>query len=279
MVRRVAVAAVAIPAALGLVRLGGWPLVMALAALAVLGNLEVFRLAEARGTRPFRVLGAVAAGAAPVATYGLLAGEIAPRWLALAAVGWVMLVMAAAVLRRAPDQGPLGAVAVTVLGAVYTGVLPAFLLPYRYGSGAGAWPATWLVFLPLVTVWICDSVAMGVGTLIGGPKFAPVVSPNKTWSGTIGGSLSAVVAAPLFGVVFLAPQGITIGAARLALFGVVVASVGQVGDLAESLLKREAGVKDSGAFFPGHGGVLDRLDSLYWALPTGVAMLAAYGVL
>jgi phosphatidate cytidylyltransferase len=83
----------------------------------------------------------------------------------------------------------------------------------------------------------------------------------------------------VIGVLFLLPQGITIGVARHALFGVVVASVGQVGDLAESLLKREAGAKDSGAVFPGHGGVLDRLDSLYWALPTGAAMLTLYGVL
>jgi len=279
MVRRVAVALVAIPAALGLVRLGGWPLVAALAALAVLGTGELFRLAAARGTRAFPVLGAAAAAAAPAAAYGLLLGILAPRWLAFAAAGWIIVVMAAAVAWRAPDQGPLGAIAVTVLGPVYTGVLPAFLLAYRHGPVSGPWAATWLVFLPLVTVWVCDSVAMGVGSLVGGPKFAPVVSPNKTWSGTIGGSLSAVAVAPVFGWLFLAPQGVGIGAARLALFGVVVASVGQVGDLAESLLKREAGVKDSGAVFPGHGGVLDRLDSLYWALPTGAAMLAAYGVL
>lgn len=279
MVRRVAVAVVAIPAALGLVFLGGWPLVAALAALAVLGTAEVFRLAEARGTRPFPVLGAAAAAAAPAVTYALLLGAVAPRWIAFAAVGVIIVVMAAAVARRAPDQGPLGAVAVTLLAPVYTGVLPAFLLLYRHGSVSGAWAATWLVFLPLVTVWVCDSVAMGIGSLVGGPKFAPVVSPNKTWSGTIGGSLSAVVVAPLFGALLLEPQGIAIGAARLALFGVVVATVGQVGDLAESLLKREAGVKDSGTFFPGHGGVIDRLDSLYWALPTGAAILAAYGLL
>lgn len=279
MVRRVAVAVVAIPAALGLVRLGGWPLVATLAALALVGSAELFRLARARGTRPFTVLGAGAAAAAPAATYGLLLRQIDPQWLVFGVAGWTIAVMAAAVLRRAPDQHPLGATAVTVLGPLYTGVLPAFLLLYRHGAVTAPWAATWLVFLPLVTVWICDSVAMAVGGLVGGARFAPVVSPNKTWSGTVGGSLSAVLVAPVFGALFLVPQGVAIGAGRLALFGVVVASVGQVGDLAESLLKREAGVKDSGTVFPGHGGVLDRLDSLYWALPAGAALLAAYGVL
>lgn len=279
MVRRVAVAAVAIPAALGLVRLGGWALVSALAVLAVLGTLELFRLAEARGTWPFRVLGAAAAALASPAAYGLILRRLEPGVLTFGMVGWVIVVMAAAVWRRSPDRAPLGAITATLFAPLYTGVLPAFLLLIRHGAVSAPWAATWLVFLPLVTVWICDSAAMTAGGLIGGPKLAPVVSPNKTWSGTVAGSLSAAIVAPVFGVLFLMPQGITIGVARLALFGVVVASVGQVGDLAESLLKREAGAKDSGAVFPGHGGVLDRLDSLYWALPTGAAMLTLYGVL
>jgi len=279
MVRRVAVAAVAIPAALGLVRLGGWALVAALAVLAVLGTLELFRLAEARGTRPFPLLGAGGAALAPAAAYGVMLQRIEPHVLAFGIVGWVIVVMGAAVGWRPPDRGPLGAIAATVFAPLYTGVLPAFLLLLRHGAVPAPWAATWLVFLPLVTVWICDSAAMAVGGLVGGPKFAPVVSPNKTWSGTIAGSLAAAVVAPAFGFLFLVPQGVTIGTARLALFGIVVASVGQVGDLAESLLKREAGAKDSGAVFPGHGGVLDRLDSLYWALPTGAAVLTLYGVL
>jgi len=258
---------------------GGWPLVATLALLAALGTLELFRIAEARGTRPFSLPGAVAAALMPAATYGVLLGRLEPRWVAFALAGWLVVVMGAAVLRRAPDRGPLGAITATVFAPLYTGLLPAFLLLYRHGAVSGPWAATWLVFLPLVTVWICDSAAMAAGTAFGGPKFAPVVSPNKTWSGTIAGSLAGAVVAPVFGLLFLVPQGVTVGGARLALFGLVVASVGQVGDLAESLLKREAGVKDSGTAFPGHGGVLDRLDSLYWALPTGAALLALYGVL
>jgi len=150
---------------------------------------------------------------------------------------------------------------------------------FRHGAVTDPWAATWLVFLPLVSVWVCDSAAMQVGSAIGGPKFAPVVSPNKTWSGTIAGSLAATAVGPLFTVLFLRPAGLDLDLGLAAVFGFVVASLGQIGDLAESLFKREAGVKDSGAFFPGHGGVLDRFDSLYWALPTGAALLTAFGVL
>jgi phosphatidate cytidylyltransferase len=278
MVRRVAVAAVAIPAALGLVRLGGWPLAAALGAFAGLGTAELFRIAGARGIRAFTVPGVAAAAAVPLVLFGLLRGVVPPLWAAFGAVAWLITVMAAAVLRRPPDAGPLGAVAVTAVAPVYTGLI-GFVLAFRHGAVTDPWAATWLVFLPLVSVWICDSAAMQVGSMVGGPKFAPVVSPNKTWSGTIAGSLAATMVAPLFTVLFLRPAGVDLPLGAAAVFGFVVASLGQIGDLAESLFKREAGVKDSGTFFPGHGGVLDRLDSLYWALPTGAALLTAFGIL
>ncbi len=115
--------------------------------------------------------------------------------------------------------------------------------------------------------------------MIGGPKLAAVVSPNKTWAGFISGSLSGAVVAPVFGRVFLERFGISPDLWQLVVFGIVVATVGQVGDLAESLFKREVGAKDSGTFFPGHGGVLDRLDSLYWAIPTAAILLILYGTI
>ena len=279
--RRIAVAAVAIPALLALVYLGGWPLVAAVVVLAVLGTHEVYRIAGATGIRALAPVGYLGAAAAPVALFALSTGLVsAPIWLGYAAVAWLIAVLAAAVWRRGPDARPLPAVAVTVFGALYAGLLPAFLLVLRHAGGStDRWAATWIVFLPLVVTWVCDSMAMAGGAAIGGPKFAPVVSPNKTWAGTISGSLSAVVAAPLFGTVFLQPTGVIIAWWRLAVLGLLLSVVGQVGDLAESLLKREAGVKDSGGIFPGHGGVLDRLDSLYWVLPTAAAILTAYGTL
>jgi phosphatidate cytidylyltransferase len=281
MVRRVLVAVVAIPAALLIVRVGGWPMVAVLAALAALGALELFRLVEAQGAEPFRFLGVTAAAAMPALTYAVVQRQGASA----ASLGgglalWTIVVMGAGVFARSPDRHPVEAITTTFFAPVYTGLLLASVVVLRHAVAERTpWSATGLVFLPLVTVWVCDSMAMAGGAVFGGPKFAPIVSPKKTWAGTITGSVSGAVVAPLFGWLILARSGVRVEPLHLAVFGLVVATVGQVGDLAESLFKRQAGVKDSGGLFPGHGGVLDRLDSLYWALPVAAALLAAFGVL
>jgi len=232
------------------------------------------------GVRPLRPLGYLAAAAAPVMAYALIGTHLlAPAAALFLALGWVLAVMAHAVVRRAPADGPLAAVAITLFAPLYAGGLLSFLIGLRHGGGHDRPSATALVFLPLIVVWTCDSLAMAGGAVLGGPKFAPAISPRKTWSGTITGSVAATVVAPAYGALVLAPAGIALPPLRLALLGLVLSVLGQVGDLAESLLKREAGVKDSGGMFPGHGGVLDRLDSLYWALPTAVAFLTLWGAL
>jgi phosphatidate cytidylyltransferase len=136
-----------------------------------------------------------------------------------------------------------------------------------------------LVLLPLVTTWLCDTFAMVGGAAFGGPKFAPTVSPKKTWSGALSGLLGAGAVALMYGWLVLREVGIALTAWQLLIIGLVVGVLGQIGDLAESLLKRSAGVKDSGTFFPGHGGVLDRLDSLYWVIPLSAMCFYAFGVL
>ncbi len=132
--------------------------------------------------------------------------------------------------------------------------------------------------LPLVITWVCDTAAMAAGTLVGGPKLAPVLSPRKTWAGAIGGVVGAVVAALVYGGLVLArvPMGLT--ASQLVVAAIVIAVVAQFGDVTESLFKREAGVKDSSSLIPGHGGVLDRLDSLYFVLPVTAGLFRLFGV-
>lgn len=278
LVRRIIVAAIAIPTVFALVYLGGWVLAAALAVVGGLGSSELFRLARAQGGRPLGGLGSLGAAAIPLAVFAMVRHPAA--WIAYAALIWMIAVMAAAVFRRGPDDQPLTAIAVTTFGAAYTGLLPAFLLVLRHaGSWDDALAATWIVFLPLAVTWVCDSMAMAGGSLIGGAKFAPVISPNKTWAGAVSGSLFATLIAPIYGILLLNPAGVHIAWWRLALLGLVLSVVGQIGDLAESLLKRAAGVKDSGTLLPGHGGVLDRLDSLYWVLPISAFMLTLYGVL
>lgn len=280
MLRRVLVAGVAIPAALGFVYAGGWVLTALVALFGALGAQEVYRLAQQGGVRPIVGLGIVAAALLPVVAFvtSPIGPSTAPAVVLFGAAGWLVAVMGAVMAWRAPGDRPLTAMAVTVFGALYAGGLPAFLLIIRHGAGdLPRWTGTWLVFLPLVIVWVCDTLAMFGGRLIGGRKLAPVLSPNKTWAGAISGSLGGALVGPLFG--YLALSSLAISWWQLAVFGLIVSLMGQIGDVAESLLKREVGVKDSGAFFPGHGGVLDRFDSLYWALPTAALLLHAFGVL
>jgi phosphatidate cytidylyltransferase len=161
----------------------------------------------------------------------------------------------------------------------YTGALPAFLLDMRHHAhGVRSWAGAWLVFFPLVVTWVCDTAAMFGGRAIGGPKLAPTVSPGKTRSGSLAGVVGGLLVAPLFAAAVFPRVGVTVPLWQLAVIAAVLGVVGQVGDLAESLFKREAGVKDSSQLIPGHGGVLDRLDSLYFVVPMAAAMYRLFGI-
>lgn len=120
----------------------------------------------------------------------------------------------------------------------------------------------WIIFL-FATVWIVDTAAFYVGWQLGSTKLAPVVSPNKTVAGFIGGLAGAALSAGIFHFIFLDQVGFT----RLILPGLAIAVFGQLGDLVESIFKREVGKKDSSNLIPGHGGALDRFDSILFAAP------------
>ena len=279
--KRLLVAAVGIPAAFGLVYVGGWVLAALLAGLGALGAMELYRLASRGGVRPLVAVGVAGALAAPLAAFAARpGGGLETRWTLLSAAVWLIGIMLLAVRERRPGERPLSAVSVTAFGALYAGGLPAFLLWLRHGAvSRSAWAATWLVFLPLALTWISDTLAMIGGSLVGGAKLAPVLSPKKTWAGAVAGAVAAPLLAPLYGRWVLGAVGIEVPVVALVLVGLGVGILGQLGDLAESLFKREAGVKDSGGFFPGHGGVLDRLDSLYWGIPVTVVVLKAFGAI
>ena len=284
LVRRIAFAAVAIPLALVIVWYGGLPLAALLAAASALGTAELFGLAERRGVRPARMLGAVSAGAiAPLAYLAMTEPTLraaAGRGGLLVAGLWMVGVLTWVLTVRTPTDRPLEAAAVTLLGVAYTGALPAFVLAIRHGQlPVRSWAGAWLVFFPLVVTWVCDTAAMFGGRTFGGPKLAPTVSPGKTRSGTVAGVLGALLVAPLFAMLVFPRVGIPLGVLPALAMAGVLSVVGQVGDLAESLFKREAGVKDSSHLIPGHGGVLDRLDSLYFVVPVAAAMYRAFGVI
>lgn len=284
--KRVAFAALAIPAVLGIAYLGGWALVALLAVASALGTRELYGFARAQGIEPLDRLGLAGAALTPV----IIALPVLAPSPVLATVRsgfvflvWLLLVIVTAVWRRGPGARPLTAVAVTVFGALYAGWLLSFALLLRHPGPrltvSDASVGLPLLFFPLVLTWAGDTAAMFGGQAFGGPKLAPVVSPNKTWSGGISGLFATTAVAVMYAATVLSRGGIAMSVTEAVIAGVVIGVAGQVGDVAESLFKREAGLKDSSSIIPGHGGVLDRLDSLYFAVPVAVLLFRAFGLI
>jgi phosphatidate cytidylyltransferase len=250
----------------------------------MLGARELFDLAARVGIRPIRPIGlATAAAVAPVVYAALVAPDfrawIEAAWPYAAAL-WLVGLLTWVLTVRPPSDKPLSAASVTVLAVAYTGALPAFVLDIRHAQySVRSWAGAWLVFYPLVVTWVCDTAAMFGGRALGGPKLAPTVSPGKTRSGSSVGFVAGLLVAPLFAAVVFPRVGLEVPLWQLVVIAGVLSVVGQIGDLAESLFKREAGVKDSGDLIPGHGGVLDRLDSLYFIIPTAAALYRLFGVI
>lgn len=284
LVRRIAFAVVAIPLAILVVWVGGWPLALLVATIAVLGCSELYDLARHREIVALRPIGLVVAAAVPLLMYlqviNIGVADFLSDWSAYLLPAATMLLLAGVLAARGATDRPLGAAAVTVFGVIYTSLLPAFLVIVRHGAWPlRSWGGTALVFFPLVVVWVCDSAAMFGGRLIGGAKLAPTVSPGKTRAGGIAGVVGGVLVAPLFVTVVFPRVGIQLSLGTAIAMALLFSVIGQVGDLAESLLKREAGVKDSSALIPGHGGVLDRFDSLYFVIPAAAACYRIVGLL
>jgi phosphatidate cytidylyltransferase len=281
LVQRLSFSAVAIPSAAVLIYLGGWPLALLLAVAGLLGVREVYDFGARLGVDALRRTGMAAAFVTPLATYWAKGSEVhlAEPALYLAAT-WLIVVVALAAWRRGPTGRPLAAAAITVFGAAYAGGLPAFALVLRHPAGVGvsSWAGAALLLFPLVITWAGDTAAYAGGTAIGGPKLAPTLSPRKTWAGAVAGLACALLVAAAYGRWVLTPVGRPVGVLAALAMGAAISVAGQVGDVSESVFKREVGVKDSSALIPGHGGVLDRLDSLYFALPVTAGLYHFFGV-
>src|SRR5690348_11106236 len=270
---RIGVAVPAIAVTLAALALGGWWLAGLLAILGILGTREVYDLARRQGIEALEWVGFIAAALGPLATYWV---KSYADWEPVVYAGavWLIVVLVVATA-RGPDHHPLTAVSVTVLGPLYASALLAFIVAIRHGPHVDAHPrgSVALAALPLVITWVCDTCAMAGGALIGGPKLAPVLSPKKTWAGAVAGMAGGALAAMVYGPLVLKRVALGLPMWELAGIGLITAFAAQVGDVAESLFKREVGVKDSSMLIPGHGGVLDRLDSLYFVLPVAAGLL------
>lgn len=271
--RRVIVALIAAPLAIAMVWLGELPFAAFLGLAGGLGAWELYRMARHGGVEPMDALGIPLAAALPLLAH-------ADRLQLLrspAAVGGTIFValLGASIWARGVGGRPLESVAVTVFGALYTGGMLAFgyaLRHHRFVIEPAA--GTALVLFPVILTWASDIGAYFVGRALGKAKLIPSVSPGKTRAGAIGALVITMLAAYAYNLHVLRPNSqLALAPWTALIFGAVTSVAAQVGDLAESLLKREAGVKDSSQLLPGHGGILDRLDSLYFVLPVAYLIL------
>ena len=247
---RIVVALVLLPLVLGVVWLGGWWLF----AIAFVGGLislhELYTMG--RGLRPIVIGGYVGL---VLTLLGAESGAVS--WLV---GGMFATVLVAFVVYGFSDARPsaTAAISLTLLGVVWVGGGLGCLMLLREIPEHGQL----VIFTVLLTVFVDDTAAYFVGRTIGRHKMAPKISPGKSWEGFVGGTVAAMA------VAFFAmyDQGYLTNLEAVAL-GAAVALSSTLGDLFESAIKRDLGVKDSGRLLAGHGGVLDRVDSILWAGP------------
>lgn len=187
----------------------------------------------------------------------------------------ILLAMAAHLVsyERGRDQAALD-FSVTVTGITYLGWLGSYLLDLRNFSVDGGW---WLM-LVLPIVWAGDTGGYSIGSVYGKHKLAPRLSPNKSWEGYIAGVFTSIFIGTFFAYAFTSigvrqPLAGLITPLEGALLGLVIGVLAPLGDLGESMLKRQSGLKDSSNIFPGHGGVLDRIDSWIWGASIGFILI------
>jgi phosphatidate cytidylyltransferase len=250
--RRVATALLLLPPAVAVVLFAPtWVVAVVLAAVFGVAALEWAVLAGcAQGWRPWAFAAALLAVLGLAALPGPWQPLLSRAYLGAGLAWWAF----AAVLIVRRWTLPCGAKLIAGLATLAPAWL-ALVAIHQLHDGP------WLLMLVLLLVWAADVGAFFVGHRFGRRKLAPEVSPGKTWEGALGGFATAML------VAYAATVALAVDAAPTLLIAALTVAVSIVGDLTESLLKRQAGVKDSGALLPGHGGVLDRLDSLFAAAP------------
>ncbi|MEO8457875.1 MAG: phosphatidate cytidylyltransferase [Chloroflexota bacterium] len=252
--QRLLTAAVGIPVIAALIYFGGHVftgVVCAILAIAAIEFVQMMLGGDDPLWRPSPIA-LIAAGGVVALPIAVDAGVEWPPELLFVAV----VTMAYVMVRGLPVQRPAWAVALAAVW--YIGLLGSYFVLLRDLDDDGMW-----VFLAVLSTWGTDTCAYAVGRTIGRHKMAPRISPGKTWEGTAGALIGGLVVVVALGLVLDLP--VTLG--ESVLLGLVLPAVAVVADLGESVLKRGAGVKDTSVLVPGHGGFLDRLDSLLFTVP------------
>ena len=262
MLARILSAIVLVPAVLaGVYFARPWPLLIALGIIGTLCLYEYFQMVRAMGIPTQPVFG--------FSAYWALLIGLQGRWIPVPALLVALLIAAflAAAWREDPLRDRALGLMAGIVGLIYPALFLFAAVPLRFDFGDKT-GLHWFMVVLAVT-WTGDTMALFTGRRFGRTAFAPMISPKKTNEGAIGGLIGGLIAAAFMQRFLFAdlPFG------HVLVFSLLVGAFGQLGDLAESTLKRAAGVKDSSHLIPGHGGVLDRVDSLLFAFPVAYIYL------
>jgi phosphatidate cytidylyltransferase len=263
--KRLLTAAVVIPVLVLLFYLGGFWYFALIEVAILIGMGEYYRMIEAKGLLPQRWVGIIAAfGLGLISFFGT--GVYTALFLTVA-----VLAILSFQLTRLDLQSAITGSAATMMGVIYVGWLLSHAILLRNWPMVGGGPDIGFFFIILViaTTFLADAGAFFTGRYLGKNKLWPRISPKKTWEGAVGGVVVGTlgtVASKLVFDAWIFETGMSL--IHCLILGAILCVVSIFGDLSESMLKRDAGIKDSGTIIPGHGGILDRLDSLLFTIPT-----------
>ncbi len=258
LLKRVLVVIVLLPIGVVLILYGGVPYALMIALILSLAAWEYVQLFRAGDIQPASVL-------VILGTLALVISRFLGEWdradwlislLVLSSMAYHLVAF-----ERGRDQAGTD-FGVTLAGALYFGWIGAYLISLRELP-----EGQWWVLMVLPAVWLADSGAYFIGRAFGKHKMSPRLSPKKSWEGYLGGVLVGTLGTALLALLLSTwtGPGSDITPLRGAVMGLIIALVTPLGDLGESMIKRQVGVKDSGSLLPGHGGAFDRIDSWLWA--------------
>ncbi len=257
-ITRILVALFAIPFLLGLSYWGGIPFLIFILVIGLVSYYEFSTMVKNKNIFPCYLIGFLSVALIILNSYF----NLFPIELFLLAMFLILLLIE--LFRN--KESAINNVSATLFGVLYTGLFSASLIgirefyidtPLSYSNGG------FIIISIFITLWMTDSAAYFIGSAIGKHKLFPRVSPNKSWEGAIAGFVFAIITLVVLKIFLLD----FLNWMDIIAFGIIIGIFGQVGDLIESLIKRDAGVKDSSNLIPGHGGIFDRFDSLLFSAP------------
>jgi len=260
MLKRMLTILVAVPVIFLCTYFGGIPFFILVTALAIVSLNEFYNLLKSKGLSPYYTIGNLFTLLIIILVQFTLKH---PNWEPVSSALLTLAVITnftAAIFVRRTAMATAN-IATTLLGMLYVGWLFSYLVLLRALTPHGAY-----LFFLMITIWAADTVAFLVGTKLGKRQLSPYISPKKTVEGAVIGFIVAVIASFIFGII-KEQSLLPVNYIHYIILGAIIGIFAQISDLSESIIKRDAGVKDSSNLVPGHGGVLDRMDSFIFTAP------------